>query len=136
MSVGAVLAHEYYGHRPYREEYIADYERGSITTPEWQDECRASINAAKLAKGLTDRDRSNLVLDAIYRAQEYGHLIEMDDFMKEAVYGYSKGEKYISRNITRINFVSESGQTRVHEKRISPGSMSEMSRTSKDYNLL
>ena len=28
MSVGAVLAHEYFGHRPYREEYLSDMEQG------------------------------------------------------------------------------------------------------------
>ena len=29
-------------------------------------------------------------MDAIYHANEFGHLIEMDDFMKEVIYGYSK----------------------------------------------
>lgn len=45
MSVRAVLAHEYYGHRTYRGEYIADYLKGPnfYTTEIWKDECRASI---------------------------------------------------------------------------------------------
>lgn len=109
MSVGAVLAHEYYGHRIYRDEYLNDLERddGIPTTPYWQDECRASITAAKLANGLTERDKLNLVQDAVYRAKEAGHLIEMDDFMKEVVYGYPRGEKSITRNITPINYVRE-----------------------------
>lgn len=110
MSVGAVLAHEYYGHRYYRDEYLSDLETGPTyhTTPVWQDECRASITAAKLAQNLTERDKSNLVMDAIYRAKEFGQLIEMDDFMKEVVYGYSSGEKNITYNITPIHYVSES----------------------------
>lgn len=111
MSVGAVLAHEYYGHRHYREEYLADSlkEDGFHTTPEWQDECRASITAAKLAPGLTDLDRSNLVMDAIYRAREYGQLIEMDDFMKEVVYGYSGDERNITTEIKPIHYISDPG---------------------------
>lgn len=32
-------------------------------------------------------------MDAIYRAKEFGHLIEMDDFMKGVVYGYLNKEK-------------------------------------------
>ena len=109
MSVGAVLAHEYYGHRIYRDEYLADLERddGIPTTPYWQDECRASITAAKLAQNLTELDKSYLVQDAIYRAKEAGHLIEMDDFMKEAIYGYTNGEKNITKQITTINYVRE-----------------------------
>ncbi len=109
MSVGAVLAHEYYGHRLFYDEYLSDMSKGDNfhTTPIWQDECRTSINAAKMAHNLTDRDKSNLVMDTIYRAKEYGHLIEMDDFMKEVVYGYTSGEKNISYNITPINYVSE-----------------------------
>lgn len=112
MSVRAVLAHEYFGHRTYRDEYLADTEHGYDyhTTPVWQDECRASITAAKLAQNLSQRDISYLVQDAIYRAKEFGQLIEMDDFMKEAIYGYTNGEKNITRNITPINFVSESSQ--------------------------
>lgn len=136
MSVGAVLAHEYFGHRPYRDEYLSDMEQGDDyhTTPIWQDECRASINAAKTAHNLTDRDKSNLVMDAIYRAKEFGHLIEMDDFMKEVVYGYSNGEKNISYNITPINYVSETSEVGATEKRICDSSMSKMSRTSRDYD--
>ena len=69
MSVGAVLAHEYYGHRAHRQEYLDDYKKGHAfhSTPIWQDECRASIVAAKTAPNLTDIDTCNLVMDAIYR---------------------------------------------------------------------
>lgn len=135
MSVGAVLAHEYFGHRPYRDEYLTDMKKENDfhTTPIWQDECRASINAAKTAKNLTEKDKSNLVMDAIYRAKEYGHLIEMDNFMKEVVYGYSNGEKNISYNITPINYVSEASQIGKTGTRTCNSSMSQMSRTSRDY---
>lgn len=65
-----------------------------------------------------DRDKSNLVLDAVYRAKEYGHLIEMDDFMKEAVYGYAGGEKNIAQVLAPINYVSEAGSDRANEGRV------------------
>jgi hypothetical protein len=136
MSVGAVLAHEYFGHRPYRDEYLGDMEHGDDyhTTPIWQDECRASINAAKTAQNLTDRDKSYLVMDAIYRAKEFGHLIEMDDFMKEVVYGYSNGEKNITHNITPINYVSEASQVGTTEKRICEREVPKMQRYTRDYD--
>ena len=112
MSVGAVLAHEYYGHRPNRQEYLTDWEKGKDyhTTPIWKDECRASLTAAQIAPGLTEIDRRDLVLDAVFRAKEYGQLIEMNDFMKEAVYGYGKNERSIAREVTAPVFVSEESQ--------------------------
>lgn len=135
MSVAAVLAHEYYGHKTFREEYLADMKVGKDyhTTPLWQDECRASITAAKITPNLTEREKSDLVLDAIYRAKEFGHLIEMDDFMKEVVYGYTSGEKNITQHITTITFVSEESQDRIDRTRTDNSSLSEMSRTSRDY---
>lgn len=112
MSVGAVLAHEYYGHRPNRQEYLTDWEKGKDfhTTPIWQDECRASLTAAQIAPGLTEIDRRDLVLDAVFRAKEYGQLIEMNDFMKEAVYGYGKNERSIARKVAAPVYVSEESQ--------------------------
>ena len=73
-------------------------------------------------------------MDAIYRAKEFGHLIEMDDFMKEVLYGYSNGEKNISYNISPINYVSEKSQTGTTKKRICERDMSQMSKTSRDYD--
>lgn len=136
MSVRAVLAHEYYGHRYYRDEYLYDIDRGddNPTTPYWEDECRASITAAKLAPGLTERDRSNLVLDAIYRAKEAGHLIEMDEFMKEVVYGYSTGEKNITRDITPIHYVSEESYEGVEQKPDNKCKMSKVRQVTRDYD--
>lgn len=135
MSVGAVLAHEYFGHRPYRDEYLDDYDKGDSyhTTPYWQDECRASINAAKSAQNLTEKDKSDLVMDAIYRAQENGHLIEMDNFMKEVVYGYSNEEKNIVHSFAPITYVSETSQIGTSTNRASQSNLSSLSRTSKDY---
>jgi hypothetical protein len=132
MSVGAVLAHEYYGHRTYRNEYLSDIANDTETTPYWQDECRASITAAKLAPNLTERDKSNLIMDAIYRAKEEGHLIEMDDFMKEVVYGYSNGEKSIARNITPINYVSEKSNERTEPTWSNDGQMSKVRKFTRD----
>ncbi len=112
MSVGAVLAHEYFGHRPYREEYLKDYNYNKthndiiFTTPIWEDECRASINAAKLAQNLTDIDKQNLILDAVYRAKEYGQYIQMDDYMKEVLYGKYTDKPIIPR-IEPIVFVKQ-----------------------------
>lgn len=106
MSVRAVLAHEYYGHRTYRDEYLKDAKNNRVTTPIWQDECRASITAAKITPNLTDRDRSNLIMDSVYRAKEYGQLIELDDFMKEVLYGYSTGEKHFAASLPTITYVS------------------------------
>lgn len=136
MSVGAVLAHEYYGHRLFRDEYLSDYENQDMarTTPEWEDECRASITAAKTAPNLTDRDKSNLVMDAIYRAEEYGNLIEMDDFMKEVVYGYKSTERSIAHRIGTIHYVSKSGADRIEDDREDRYDLSEVSRASEDYD--
>ncbi len=109
MSVGAVLAHEYYGHRAFRQEYLEDLKKGANyhTTSMWQDECRASLQAAHDAPGLTTIDIRDLVLDAVFRAKEFGQLIEMDDFMKEAVYGYRSDERRIIGNYKQPKYVSE-----------------------------
>ena len=112
MSIGAVLAHEYYGHRPNRKEYLEDWKTGKDyhTIPIWQDECRASLTAAQITPGLTEIDRRDLVMDAVYRAREYGQLIEMNDFTKEAVYGYGDKERNFTGKIVQPNYVSEESQ--------------------------
>ena len=113
LSVRAVLAHEYYGHRPNREEYLTDRknspdpEHPMYTTPLWEDECRASINAAKTTPGLTQKERSDLLMDAIYRAKENYQLIEIDDSMKEIMYGYSSKERKITYPVVPIRYVDE-----------------------------
>lgn len=136
MSVGAVLAHEYYGHRTYRQEYVSDWEKGPNyhTTPLWQDECRASLTAAQAAPGLTDIDKRDLVMDAVFRANEFGQLIEMNDFMKEAVYGYSSNERKISRTIEQPKYVSKTSQERNQTAGNHERNMSKMQNKSRDYN--
>ena len=138
MSVGAVLAHEYYGHRTYRNEYLDDYKKGIDyrSIPEWQDECRASIVAAKTAPGLTEMDKANLVLDAVYRANEFNQRIEMDDFMKEAVYGYSEGEKNIVTDVGAITYVDAEVQTGNGEDREIISDMPGMWTEAGDYNII
>lgn len=117
MSVGAVLAHEYYGHRTYREEYLYDKRQVNRiqTIPLWQDECRASITAAKITPNLTRIEQCDLIKDAFCRAEEFGHMIELDNFMKEAIYGYSPDNKRVIGNITPIHYVSQTSQTRTKE---------------------
>ena len=80
MSERAVLAHEYYGHRQYRN---------TLLPPEsWNDEFRASYMAAKNAPNLSDEDRRYLILDAIERAKEAGVSIRYNEVMRRFVYGY------------------------------------------------
>jgi len=79
MSVRAVLAHEYYGHRRYRGT--------SIRKGSWNDEFRASYMAAKITPGLSDEDRMYLMLDAIQRAQDSGVTIKYNSFMRRILYG-------------------------------------------------
>lgn len=126
MSVRAVIAHEYYGHRTYRDEYIEDYAKNHRSVELWQDECRASITAAKIAPGLNQKDKADLVMDAIYRAEEYNHYIEMDDFMKEVLYGYKDEEKNITYDIGRINYVSRESQKGVKDDGYNDSDMSEV----------
>ena len=87
MSGRAVLAHEYYGHRPHREEYLQERKEGRRIIPQWKDEYRASYEAAKKCPNLTDMDRYHLIQDAIDRGTEAGQIIENDNFMKEVLYG-------------------------------------------------
>lgn len=136
MSVGAVLAHEYSGHRHYRQEYLSDWEKGKDyhTTLLWQDECRASLTAAQIASGLTEMDKQNLVLDAVYRAKEFGQLIEMNDFMKEAVFGYSSNERKITRDIEQPKYVSEESQERDKADGAYEHKVSKMRQFSRDYD--
>ena len=93
MSVRAVLAHEYYGHRPYREQYIredndtSDESINKIMARAWADEFRASYMAAKNAPNLSDDDRRLLILDSLSRADEAGISIKYNDFIRRVLYG-------------------------------------------------
>ena len=80
MSVRAVLAHEYYGHRPnVPSEYKPD---------DWRDEFRASYDAAVNAPNLTDEDRANLMVEAYDRAREANNEKEYDETARRIIYGY------------------------------------------------
>jgi len=79
MSERAVLAHEYYGHYMHRQTKLA---KGS-----WNDEFRASYDAARYSPGLSDADRRFLVMDAMDRARAAGVSIKPNVFMKEVLYG-------------------------------------------------
>lgn len=92
MSIAAVLAHEYYGHRPFRAEYLYDQLTKTVTTPIWMDECRASINASKLAPNLTIMEKSFLIQD---------------------LYGYTETDKNIVPQLREIIFVSEESNERI-----------------------
>lgn len=92
LSVRAVLSHEYYGHRPYREQYLRE---DGDTSPDainkimaraWADEFRASYMAAKNAPGLSKEDRVMLILDALSRAEEAGISIRYNDFIRRVLY--------------------------------------------------
>lgn len=80
LSVRAVLAHEYYGHRKYRNTPL---KQGS-----WQDEFRASYSAAINAPNLSDNDRQMLMRDAVDRASEAGVKIKITEIIRRFLYGY------------------------------------------------
>lgn len=88
--------------------------------------------AAKTAPNLTDIDTCNLVMDAIYRADEYNHYIEMDSFMKEAVYGYSDDERHISADVETITYIVKAGNEGIEKERNDRSNLSEVWDYSKD----
>ena len=93
MSIRAVLAHEYYGHKPYRDQYLReDNERSPkalnrIFARAWADEFRASYMAAKNAPNLSDEDRYYLIMDSLSRAKEAGVTVKYNDFIRRVLHG-------------------------------------------------
>ena len=84
MSQRAVLAHEYYGHK-----YFDDVFGARNSAPgSWNDEFRASYNAAINTPNLSDMDRMYLMLDALERAKETGVNIKMTEQIRRILYGY------------------------------------------------
>ncbi len=57
-----------------------------------------------MQKNLTDREKCDIVMDAVYRANENGQYIEMDGFMKGVLYGYNDDSE---KNIAPIKYVSK-----------------------------
>ncbi len=93
LSVRAVLAHEYYGHRPFREQYLKEDSDDSpdaiskIMARTWSDEFRASYFAAKNSPGLSREDRLLLIRDSLSRAEEAGITIVFNQFIRRVLYG-------------------------------------------------
>lgn len=79
LSIKAVLAHEYYGH--YKNHPSA------FKSGDWQDEFRASYDAAINAPNLSDEERAMLILDAYDRAKEAGIYLDYNDKAREILYG-------------------------------------------------
>jgi hypothetical protein len=98
MSARAVLAHEYYGHRPYRMIYLEEDVqidmsiKSKLAALSWVDEFRASYIAAKISPGLSDDDKKYLIMDALERAKEAGVTISHNRFIRRVLYGYDDGE--------------------------------------------
>ena len=80
MSQRAVLAHEYYGHRTYRNT--------RVPLLAWNDEFRASYRAALDTPNLTDEDRMLLMQDALDRAREAGVTVRITETIRRVLYGY------------------------------------------------
>lgn len=80
MSVEAVLAHEYYGHRTNRGT--------SLPMGDWRDELRASMTASVYGQGLTVEDRQLLMRDALDRAALGGVTLNITPTIRRVLYGY------------------------------------------------
>lgn len=119
MSIAAVLAREYYGHRLYRDEYVSDSKKSEAyhSIPHWQDECRASITAAKVTPNLSQLDRAYLLMDAFMLAEEAGYSIELDDYMKSVVFAdYSIPDRAFNPNNFKIKFISNEDKDTITDK--------------------
>ena len=86
MSSRAVLAHEYYGHKVAFDKY--GYLDSFPVAGSWNDEFRASYNAALNTPNLSDFDRMYLMSDALERAKEAGVNIKITDVIRRIIYGY------------------------------------------------
>jgi hypothetical protein len=79
LTIRAVLAHEWYGHRKFRGTPLA--------IGDWKDEFRASYTAAVEAPGLSDVERYQLMLDAMARAKEAFVTISYNNRIREVLHG-------------------------------------------------
>lgn len=61
-------------------------------------------------------------------------LYRMDEVMKEVVYGYTDGEKNITYDIGRINYVSKTSQERNETDWDNNGKMPEVWDNTEDYS--
>ena len=81
MTVKAVLAHEFYGHRQFRNT--------SLPPQNPIDEFRASYYAAVHAPSLSKEERQSLMRDAIDRANAGGIKLSYNNVMREILYGFN-----------------------------------------------
>ncbi len=79
MSPKAVLAHKYFD---------ALYGNRNPMPGTWNDEFRASYNAALKTPNLGEMDRMYLMLDALERANEAGVNIKVTATIRRILYGY------------------------------------------------
>ena len=68
MSIACVLAHEDYGYRMFRQEYLNDIDNSIVAPPKWKDKFRASLNVAKINPNITRLEQYHLILSFIYRS--------------------------------------------------------------------
>lgn len=78
------MAHECYGHKNFADLYGS---RNPLPGA-WNDEFRASYNAALNAPNLSEMDRMYLMSDALERAKEAGINIRITDIIRRILYGY------------------------------------------------
>ena len=96
------------------------------TVPRQKDECRASVNAAKNAPHLDDKERTMLIMDAFTRAREAGQILEPDNYMKEVLYGYPKEERNIAKTECELRFTPIANEKRHDEIRIHSETLPEL----------
>ena len=98
-----------------------------------------------MSNGMRDMSRTPLTESEIQyikseikriQADEYNHYIEMDGFMKEAVYGYTDEEKNIAYDVRRINYVSKESTKGNEADRDNNSEMPEVWDNTEDYNFI
>ena len=78
LSAKCALAHEYYGHNLHHSRFNAG---------DWRDEFQASYRAALDSPGLTQEERSMLMLDAFDRARNAGKSVQLNSVARRLLYG-------------------------------------------------
>ena len=127
MSVAAVLAHEYYGHRVFRNEYLADLGKKDAdrTTPQWQMSAGQVLPQQKMFQTFPNKNVQTLSTMQ-ERARESGNILETDketdSFMKGVLYGYSDEET----EFNRTHYACKSSCSGDEEKRICNDNVSEV----------
>jgi hypothetical protein len=74
LTIKAVLAHEWYGHRSFKGTHLPP--------GHWMDECRASYYASIITPNLDDNERRGLILDAKERIKKAGKDIDVSAILE------------------------------------------------------